>query len=109
MRGRRFELPIDAAKYWKHNRIVWVGPSRPPKNILQLVKQLHGALKDEGFVLEERPFAAHVTLVRKSGVPRALPPLPGVAWPADEFVLVRSITGGTGSRYEVVERFSLGR
>jgi 2'-5' RNA ligase len=69
-----------------------------------LVAQLHPALKEHGFVLEARPFAAHITLVRKAALPRALPPLPEVHWPAGEFVLVRS----KGGRYEIVSRFPLG-
>ena len=105
--GPSFELPIDAAKYWKHNKIVWVGPAKMPSPLQDLVQDLHGRLRADGFALEDRPFAAHVTLVRRAGIPDALPPLPSVTWPAAEFVLVRSSTVGTGSRYAVVERFPL--
>jgi 2'-5' RNA ligase len=106
--GRSFELPIDAARYWKHNRIVWVGPSAMPGNLQVLVKDLHENLRGDGFVLEDRPFAAHITLVRKAGVPPAIPTLPAVQWPVSEFLLVRSAPGG-GSRYDPVEHFPLGR
>jgi 2'-5' RNA ligase len=75
-----------------------------PQPLALLVSQLHAALKDDGFVLEERPFAAHVTLLRKAGAPRPLPPLPALDWPVSEFVLVRS---SKGAAYEVVERFAL--
>ena len=102
-----FELNVDTAKYWKHNKIVWVGPLTIPGQLSLLVERLHPALKAAGFVLEERPFAAHVTLIRKAAAPRNLPPLPAVSWPASEFTLVQSTPTGTGSRYDVLHRYGL--
>jgi 2'-5' RNA ligase len=64
VRGARHELPIEEARFWKKNQIVWVGP-------------------------------------------REMPPLPRVAWPVDEFLLVRSRAATTGPIYEPVERFPL--
>ncbi len=107
VRAEAFELPIDAAKYWKHNRIVWVGPAEMPPPLGDLAGQLKAQLAKEGFVLEERPFAAHITLLRKASVPQSLVPLPAISWPAREFVLVRSIPDSKGSRYEIIERFPL--
>ena len=107
VQGRRHALPIEQAQYWKHNKIVWVGPAAMPVELNDLVKRLHAALKDQGFLLEERPFAAHITLLRKARPPRSLPPLPALEWPVSEFVLVRSRTSAKGSAYEPVERFAL--
>jgi RNA 2',3'-cyclic 3'-phosphodiesterase len=98
-------LPVDQAKHWKHNKIVWAGPEKMPPELAHLVGQLHPALKEQGFVLEARPFAAHITLIRKAAAPAMLPALPKVSWPAQDFVLVRSTPTNKGSRYEVVERF----
>ena len=102
-----FDFPLDVAGYWPHNRIVWVGPQEIPAPLSHLVQQLHPALAEQSFVLEKRPFAAHLTLLRKAGKPTSLPELPAVLWPADEFLLVRSSTSPHGSRYEPIERFSL--
>ena len=107
VQGNRHALPVEHAHYWKHNKIVWVGPSVMPAALTALVGKLHAALKDHGFALEERPFAAHISLIRKARVPQALPPLPAVEWPVDEFVLVRSRTSPKGSTYEPVQRFPL--
>jgi 2'-5' RNA ligase len=107
VQGRRQTLPLEHAQYWKHNKIVWVGPQATPQALAGLVAQLHGALKEHGFVLEDRPFAAHVTLLRKARPPKALPPLPPLEWPVNEFVLVRSRTSPKGSTYEAVEHFPL--
>lgn len=107
VQGRRHALPVEQARYWKHNKIVWAGPSALPSALNSLVTQLHGALREDGFVLEKRPFAAHITLIRKARSPRSLPPLPSVEWPVSEFVLVRSRTSPRGSTYEPFERFAL--
>jgi 2'-5' RNA ligase len=62
----------------------------------------------------ERTFRGHLTLARaRPRAPRAalrrLPPLScPAAWEVGEVTLVRSTTGGAGSRYDVVERFPTG-
>jgi 2'-5' RNA ligase len=103
VKGKKLEMKIDTAKFWKHNRIVWVGPGTMPFELKALVESLHSVLREDGFTLEDRPFAAHVTLVRKANPPKSIPPLPKVEWPAAEFALVRS----AGGKYETVQRFPL--
>ena len=107
VQGRRHELPIDAARYVKRNEMVWVGPETVPPPLASLAADLRESLLSGQFLLEERPFAAHVTLIRKARRPTAIPPLPRVAWPVDEVVLVRSRTAPEGSIYEAIERFAL--
>ena len=107
VRGVAHALPMETAKYWKHNRIVWAGPRETPPELESLVEALHGELARAGYALERRPFAAHVTLVRSAPAPRELTPLPAVEWPVREFTLVRSTLSPKGSSYEVVERFAL--
>jgi len=107
VRGVRHELPIEEARFWKKNRIVWVGPREMPPELDRLVKSLHQELLRDGFILEQRRFAAHVTLLRKARDPGPLPPLPRVAWPTREFVLVDSRISSRGSTYEPVESFPL--
>jgi len=98
-----FRLPLEEARHWPHNHIVWAGPHRVPGELARLVEALQVELYREAFVLERRPFAAHVTLVRKAAAPESLPPLPRVVWPAREFALVGSADGA----YRTLERFSL--
>jgi len=78
-----------------------------PAPLAALVNQLHGSLREHGFVLEDRPFAAHITVLRKAKPPQSLPALPRVEWPVNEMLLVRSRTSPKGSTYEPVERFPL--
>jgi 2'-5' RNA ligase len=105
--GKVFSLPMDTARYWRHNRIVWAGPAAFPGPLKQLAGDLRRELLLEEFKLEEREFAAHVTLVRKAGPPESLPPLPPLDWPAQEFVLVRSVNSAGAPRYEMLHRFGL--
>ena len=107
VRGSRHELPIEASRYVKRNEMIWVAPRECPAALAALVKALQLELYRAEFILERRPFAAHVTLLRKAEPQKALPPLPAVAWPVHEFVLVRSQVSSRGSTYEPVERFPL--
>lgn len=98
---------MEMAHYWKHNRIVWAGPRETPASLKTVVEALHLELYRAEYILERRPFAAHVTLLRNAPPPKALPALPAVEWPVGEFTLVRSTPLPKGSAYEVVERFPL--
>jgi 2'-5' RNA ligase len=100
----QFWLPLEEARFWGHNGIVWAGPRRIPEELARLAETLQLELYKEGFILERRPFAAHVSLLRKAAAPGALPPLPQIEWPVKEFALVGSADGS----YETLERFSLG-
>ena len=107
VQGRAHALPLEVAKYWKHNEIVWAGPRDTPADLAALVDALHLELYRAEFILERRRFAAHVTLVRKAPKPAALPPLPAVDWPIRELALVRSTVSANGSTYDILERFPL--
>lgn len=106
VRFARHELPIEEACYWPDKRIVWVGPRKTPAETAALADRLRLALAAEGFEIEQRPFKAHVTLLRKAGRRGGLPPLGPIAWPVEEFVLVRSRLSARGADYEVLERFT---
>lgn len=100
-------LPLEEAGHWAHNRILWAGPRETPAALEALAQSLAAELARDGFALEQRRFAAHVTVLRKARAPHRLPPLPVLQWPVEEFSLVRSTLDAAGSRYDVVERFPL--
>jgi len=104
VRGRAHELPLEQARYWRHNRIVWAGPQETPRALGELVVELHSSLRAEKFILEERAFAAHVTPLRNASAPKART-LPRLEWPVVEFALVSS----KGGAYQDVERFPLSK
>jgi 2'-5' RNA ligase len=107
VRGASHTLALDEAGYWQRNRIVWAGTRHVPIALARLAETLGAQLGTEGFALERRPFAAHVTLIRKARGTDRLPELRPVEWPVGEFVLVRSLLSSAGSRYEPLERFAL--
>jgi len=101
-----FELILDQAGYWRHNRIGWFGASETPPQHTELVGALNAALQGAGFPVDARPHVPHVTLLRKSlggEVPECAP----VHWPINEFVLVASRTDPKGAHYEVIRRWPL--
>jgi 2'-5' RNA ligase len=108
LEGPAHALPIETAGYWKHNRIVWAGPRETPDALQKLQAGLRKDLLDLKIVLDKRPFAAHVTLIRKAAA-AALPPLPSVRWPVEEVALVRSKVSPAGSSYETIARYPLSR
>ena len=100
-----FAFTVDAAGCWNHNGVAWVGPSVIPQPLLRLVGSLADALLDAGFRVDGRPYAAHVTVVRKArckSIDLAIAP---VQWRVKEFVLVRSELNAEGSRYNVIGRW----
>ncbi len=92
-----FDLVIDEARFWKHNRIGWAGASRVPGAVDDLSRQLRDALSARGFDFDPKPFVAHVTLVRDGSRPKELPAFAPVRWPVRAFSLVQS----AGGRYTV--------
>jgi len=109
MSAPAFELELDRLGYWKHNRIVWAGCSAPPPALLDLATALTQELRMGGFVLDERPFAAHATLLRNARCASAPAPLLAspVCWPVSDFALVESHAAVGGSRYQVRRRWPL--
>ena len=107
--GGSHSLPIEQARHWARNRIVWAGPKEPPDALRQLVATLNAWLAQREFPAESRPYAAHVTLVRKTRGRGELPALPAVDWPVHEFLLVRSQLSTEGPRYEALARFACAR
>ena|SRR5579863_705898 len=113
----------------KSARVLWVGIEAGPQ-LAQLAKSVDGALSDLGIAGEEHPYTPHLTLARglgRSGSPRRekrdgpnrcfhklQEKLSALSQPefgtmtAHEFFLYESHLGKGGSRYDKLERFSLG-
>ena len=106
VRTDAFELVLDQAGYWRHNRIGWLGTTQTPPQYIELVNTLNAALQAADFPVDSRPHVPHVTLLRNTAggeVPMCEP----VRWPVSDFVLVRSVTESDGARYEVIRRWPL--
>lgn len=108
IKGEKHALPIERARFWKHNHIVWAGPREVPAPLAEVVASLRSYLKAHQFKVEEREFAAHITLIRKAREPEAMREPPELSWPVNEVVLVRSRLSPAGSSYEIAQRYPLG-
>ncbi len=107
VQGEAFDLALDRLECWRHNHIVWAGASLLPAAAAHLAEELAAALRREGFSLERRPFAAHVTLLRNARCPEILAQPESTVWPVRDFVLVESKLSPKGASYEVVGRWPL--
>jgi 2'-5' RNA ligase len=101
-----FDLVLDQAGYWRHNRIGWLGASEAPPQHAELVRALSGALQRAGFPVDARPHVPHVTLLRNSRGGE-IPVCEPVRWPIGDFVLVKSVIEPGGAHYEVIRRWPL--
>ena len=62
-----FTIRLDRLGYWSRSRVLWLGASRVPAELVQLERSLWDALVAVGFERERRPYSPHVTLARKAG------------------------------------------
>ena len=100
-----FTLSIETAGCWSHNRVAWLAPRATPVQLLALVAALEGALAQAGFRFDARPYAPHITVVRKARCGRLDMAIAPIEWQVEDFVLVRSRLDSEGSRYTVVDRW----
>ena len=105
--GSAFSLNFTAPGYWRHNRIAWAAPDETPQVLSDLVAAIEQSLQKSGFSFDERPYAPHLTLLRKARWDPPLLPLKSIKWVINEFVLVRSNRTESGSEYEVIGRWPL--
>jgi 2'-5' RNA ligase len=109
LRSAPFDLLLDTEGGFRRARVAWIAPSTTPPALRALQQALAGALADEGFALEARPFAAHVTLARHCRtVPATTSPSAApVAWAVHHFALWQSSDVAGGARYHEVARWAL--
>jgi 2'-5' RNA ligase len=102
--ARAFAMELDRVGSFPRARVAWAGCAKPTAALVRLQSALVNGLSRRGFALEDRPFAPHLTLARKTLAP--LPParIDPIAWEVGEFALVRSRAG----RYETAASWRLG-
>jgi 2'-5' RNA ligase len=105
VRLRRFELVLDRAGLWNHNRIAWAGATVVPPELDALVTGLRAALADAHLAFDPKPFVPHITLVRKARPGAVLPALAPIRWSVIDFALVRSMQRTHGSDYAIQRRW----
>lgn len=108
IRVPRFDLTLDRLDWVEKKKIVWAGASVMPDVLRELAAELNARLKANGFRTEERPFAAHVTLLRNARCNETLPQPGPIFWQVGEFVLVESELKPEGADYHIIGRWPLG-
>jgi RNA 2',3'-cyclic 3'-phosphodiesterase len=98
--GAPFDLQLDAIEYRKRGGLLWARALRVPDALTALVSGLRTALGELGFMVEDRAFLPHVTLLRDAVKPARATAFQA-AWRVDELTLVRSHLDGKGARYEM--------
>ena len=97
----RFELRLELAEVW-HGALAVLRPRQVPDRLLQLHADLAAALRPLGLPVEARAFRPHVTLARRGGPARPLPPAEPIRWRLTGYALVQSRPDG---RYQVLRRY----
>lgn len=105
IRASGFELTLDRLHCVPRRKIVWAGASKVPDALRDLAARLNAQLKAADFRSEERPFAAHVTLLRHARCDEKQPETPQIVWRVGDFVLVESELEPAGANYRIIRRF----
>ncbi len=107
--GQPFELIFDRLDHFQRARVLWLGVSQPPRELLELQEHLAGLLASRcGLPRDERPFAPHLTLRRDARHPCPWPEgMPPVSWRVEGVVLMESLHGPNGVRYQPIRAWAL--
>jgi 2'-5' RNA ligase len=101
-----FTLQLDHLGWFSRARVLWLGAHEVPDALQDLATKVNEGVAACGFDIDERPFKAHLTLMRKVSHLRDFEIKP-VAWSIDSFCLVQSHTYPEGVQYEVIKRWQM--
>lgn len=102
-----FELSFDRAEVWGRANLLCLTTSTTPPAVTALADKLGHSLRDERSEANEREFRPHITLARDLPRRRRPEPMQPLLMKVNDFVLVDSRPGPTGSLYEVLRRWPL--
>jgi RNA 2',3'-cyclic 3'-phosphodiesterase len=113
-----FELSFDRAETWRRSNLLCLTTSATPAEATELAAKLQHSLRSETLGRSEHEFRPHITLARD--LPRGLAntsAIPGgrrrpdsvqpLGMKVNDFVLVESRPGPSGSQYLVIARWPL--
>ncbi len=101
-----FSFMLDGIAHWQASKTICFTVGEQPAALQGLVDQLKEIAADYPIYLHERPYRAHVTLMRKA---KEYYPLVfnAIEWVAKDFVLVESTSTEKGIQYDVLARWPL--
>lgn len=92
-RAAAFELALDQLGAFPRAAVAWAGCRQLPAGLVALQAGLARRIREAGFPLDERAFAAHLTLARRIRSPLAPEAMEAVKWRVASFALVESVRG----------------
>lgn len=105
--AQRFVLQFDRFGYFRRPQAAWLGCAFTPPALHELVAGLSHVAEVCGFPPEQRPYAVHLTVMRKlRRDPGSLPLLP-ILWDVQRFALIESVSGDAGVRYQPLRFWNL--
>ncbi|HQN64685.1 MAG TPA: RNA 2',3'-cyclic phosphodiesterase [Methylophilus sp.] len=102
-----FAFALDKLAFWRHNRIAYAAPQVTVPALVELASALRQQLKGAGELEKSEKFAAHVTLIRNAAKALESQAITPIAWAADSFVLVESVSTEKGVRYQILHKWPL--
>ena len=91
----------------RRSAVLWQGLTGGPE-LASLAADVRGALEDAGLTFDEKPFLAHITLMRAADLSRGELPMPGMArGMLDTVTLFKSDLSGARPIYEPLHVVSL--
>ena len=103
-----FVLALDEIGCFPGSGITWLGASAAQSGLGALHAQLEHALRGGRFPVEERPYAPHLTLARRSKTSIRRRLAEPIVWRVNSFALVASELGARGSAYRNLAEWQLG-
>ncbi len=107
IRTPAFALALDEVGGFRRTGIAWVGSSMPQPELAALRDDLARALQSQGFPVDERPYAPHLTLARRSTTVINRRLLEPIRWCATSFTLMASDLGASGPAYRTIAKWRL--
>ena len=102
-----FTLQLDQLGFWRRPQVVWLGAEDTPAPLHALAAAMKRAMVSCDLEPDERPFQAHMTLMRKARRPPIRTSVDTLSWHIEDFALVLSDTRSGGVHYEVLRRWPL--
>ena len=108
IKAEPFMLALDEVGCFPGSGITWLGASVVQSGLSALHAQLEHALRGHGFPVEDRPYAPHLTLARRSKTSIRRRLAEPIVWRVSSFALVVSDLGAGGSAYRNLAEWQLG-
>jgi 2'-5' RNA ligase len=102
----KISVRFDSLDYWRRPRIICLSGKPEDSSANLLVEQLNATAAALEIPTDDRPYQAHVTLVRKASRLPSLAFEP-IVWQSDSFSLVESCSTPEGVAYRVLKTWRI--